>query len=93
MSYEGRIQILCKNGHYSEIDCYMYSKETFVCDTCGENEHESNSVDDTNGYCDGYKDVIIKSEEKCPTCGATTEQICEFFEEHDALDIDFSLYK
>lgn len=56
MSYEGSIQRLCKNNHYSIIDCYdEYDEE--VCH-CGEPFIWRNGVDLTNGsFCSEWDEV------------------------------------
>lgn len=58
MSYEGRFQILCKNGHYFiENDHNGYSNQTETCPECGEPIKWMNSVDDTNCEAYGYIDM------------------------------------
>jgi len=65
MSYEGFIQVLCKNGHYHGIDCYelpIFSTEegqdwypdqpVWTCPICGSNAFWTNNVDVTNGSFD-----------------------------------------
>jgi len=51
MSFEGRYQKLCPNGHYEEQDVYL---ETHKCEICGEKWERSNLVDDTNQPGEGY---------------------------------------
>lgn len=51
MSFEGRYQKLCPNGHYEEQDVYL---ETNKCEICGEKWERSNLVDDTNQPGEGY---------------------------------------
>ena len=59
MSYEGYHQVLCRNGHYVEIDCYeepLFCEQPrfdldckiWTCPICGEKAYWSNSVDVTN---------------------------------------------
>jgi hypothetical protein len=47
MSFEGRYQKLCPNGHYEEQDVYL---ETNKCEICGEKWERLNLVDDTEEY-------------------------------------------
>jgi hypothetical protein len=51
VSFEGRYQKLCPNGHYEEQDVYL---ETHKCEICGEKWERSNLVDDTNQPGEGY---------------------------------------
>ena len=52
MSYEGFEQVLCKNGHLREFDCWS-TVELFdpanVCPVCKEVWVYRNMVDETNG--------------------------------------------
>lgn len=65
MSFEGHYQIICKNGHYHEVDCDAYDYEDFVFNcgdlidgvACKAPERWSNLVDDTN--CDEAGKVEI----------------------------------
>jgi hypothetical protein len=63
MSFEGRYQKLCPNGHYEEQDVYM---ETLLCAECGEKWEKSNLVDDTNGANEGYDYSMIPKESPKP---------------------------
>lgn len=45
MSYEGRYQTLCKNGHYCIVDAYI----DYPTCHCGQSIVWENGVDDTNG--------------------------------------------
>lgn len=71
MSYEGRVQHICANGHYSETDAYMSG---FKCESCGQPSAWSNSVDDTN--CDEagiipqsvLREKFLVSEQVVETC-------------------------
>lgn len=51
MSFEGRYQKICENGHYSEQCVYM---ETKNCDNCGGKWIKENLVDDTNEPGEGF---------------------------------------
>lgn len=51
MSFEGRYQKLCPNGHYEEQDVYL---ETKKCEICGKPWEKSNLVDDTNEIGVGF---------------------------------------
>jgi hypothetical protein len=58
MSYEGRVQVLCENGHYSELDPYDSSPRSKICEICGATGWSwQNSVDDTNCDSIGYVDI------------------------------------
>lgn len=64
MSYEGYVQVLCANGHYSTYDCWDdpfglgYGEETVnpICNVCGAKLVWRNGVDITNG-CDAIPEV------------------------------------
>lgn len=62
MSFEGRYQKLCSNGHYTEQDVYM---DTDECEECGEEWIKINLVDDTNEPGQGY-DYTMKPTELKP---------------------------
>lgn len=53
MSYEGYDQILCKNGHLFEYDCYVSPidchESVWHCPICNEGMAWWNSIDQTNG--------------------------------------------
>lgn len=51
MSFEGRYQKLCPEGHYEEQDVYL---DTSKCEICGKKWIQSNLVDDTNEPGEGY---------------------------------------
>lgn len=58
MSYEGRYQFLCKNGHYFiEADYCGDYDQMEVCPECGELIRWKNSVDDTNYEAYGFIDI------------------------------------
>jgi len=46
MSYEGRCQVWCENGHYAEVDA---NDEVEDCRLCSAMPKVINCVDDTNG--------------------------------------------
>jgi len=83
MSYEGRVQILCKTGHYFEYDCYEWERyefffedeeeETWTCPICDEPVVWTNHIDDTNGVAAGKidLDVAYKQEIRCTCCNGT----------------------
>lgn len=78
MSFEGYVQILCKNGHYWEVDCYDDDEKH--CSICGEKPKWRNLVDITNGSfdfdgsrCDGYIHLEVKNIKKCTHCGSILE--------------------
>lgn len=51
MSFEGRYQYICKNGHYGESCVYTFNDK---CDTCNCGLKETNLVDDTNEPGEGF---------------------------------------
>lgn len=51
MSFEGRYQKLCANGHYTEHCVYM---EPPKCEECGAEWVKKNLVDDTNEIGEGF---------------------------------------
>ena len=74
MSYEGYEQVICKNGHYFERDCW----ESAPC-SCLAPDAWVNGVDETNGPGQGevpqsaLEHFIIAPEktETCAHCGHT----------------------
>ena len=75
MSFEGFNQLLCKKGHYFNLDVYdARDIEDIKCPVCKENVAWYNIVDVTNGSyegderIDGYIDLKIKTEEKTCKC-------------------------
>lgn len=79
MSFEGYYQILCKNGHYDTVDCYMFENLEWECEICKEKVDWLNQVDLTNGSwddkgrrIDGYVELQVKyqpHECTCSVCG------------------------
>jgi predicted RNA-binding Zn-ribbon protein involved in translation (DUF1610 family) len=80
MSYQGYVQVLCKNGHYRKFDAYndptdffeWENKKPWTCPDCGEKMVWSNNVDQTNGEDFGYVELEIEhdaEEEECRSCG------------------------
>lgn len=74
MSYEGRIQLFCQNGHYLVREAgYNLDEEEAPCH-CGARLVWSNAVDDTN--CEAFgeipesvlKDKFMVSDEVVETC-------------------------
>ena len=53
MSYEGRVQCICVNGHYFVVDAYASGG----CH-CGRRAAWANAVDDTN--CDSYGEIPME---------------------------------
>jgi len=75
MSFEGYYQILCCNGHYSEIDCYLNPtfdpshNNVWRCPDCDELAVWWNLVDETNGsYCDECNPECKDNVEGCEWC-------------------------
>lgn len=73
MSFEGWIQVLCKNGHYYQADCYSYIfGEGWTCQICGAKKGWSYTVDCTNDCGEQFdlepylRDPAVF--ETCPTC-------------------------
>jgi len=89
MSYEGYSQLLCKDGHYWEVDCNCTSGklEDETCPVCSNPAIWENMVDITNGSfdpywsmeeknrIDGYIELEILKEEKCDKCGSILVRI------------------
>lgn len=78
MSYEGREQIICEDGHYSEIDAFYafvtdQGLEAWRCPApCNKRAVWTNSIDETN--CDAYGEVELTVKEppkscRCRDCG------------------------
>jgi hypothetical protein len=61
MSFEGRYQKVCPNGHYEEQDVYL---ETYRCSECDEKWERSNLVDDTNEPGEGYDESMVPTPKK-----------------------------
>ncbi len=50
MGYQGYEQILCKNGHYYQVDCYEWGfSDGWKCSVCGAGVGWFYAVDQTNG--------------------------------------------
>lgn len=56
MSYEGYVQALCVNGHYSTYDCYDFCS-SHRCFVCTAPLAWVNDVDQTNCEDEGYLDM------------------------------------
>lgn len=56
MSYEGRVEFLCRRGHYTSIGCYENDLET--C-RCGAPMRYRHSIDDTNGEIEDDPDTTL----------------------------------
>lgn len=56
MSYEGYRQLWCSRGHEwrGPDDFHEYNKKKDQCPNCGKHFVQSNPVDDTNCYSDGF---------------------------------------
>ena len=93
MGFSGFWQVLCKNGHYDNLDCFTVDCFTWKCSICGEGAYWYNLVDSTNGSydssgnrIDGFIFLEInenKSEycicEKCGNSHAIKEEIIYYF--------------
>jgi len=87
MSYEGYLQLLCKNGHQWTLDCYEIDHielKDHKCPKCDEQAVWENMVDVTNGSfddndnrIDGYIKLKVKKKISgvCSCCGK--EHVCE----------------
>jgi len=77
MSYEGRIEHLCKNGHRYRTDCYDSDRR---CPFCHSESAWSHHIDDTNGDAFGtileedWDQFILhrKKSDVCECCGHET---------------------
>lgn len=59
MSFEGRYQILCRGGHYFEVDAHtVIDWVHWRCEHCDATVAWSNTIDDTN--CDEHGKVVLK---------------------------------
>lgn len=67
MSYEGRVQYWCKQGHYWTQGCW--DDEPTKCAFCSSLVVRRNGVDDTNGEADGYIEPVIATEAVFCHCG------------------------
>lgn len=80
MSYEGRIQRICDNGHYTIIDePYEFITGVHAKCSCNAKIVWENSVDDTNCDAVGYVDMSTYkiAEEKLHTCSCGHTHIVE----------------
>ena len=78
MSYSGYFQLLCEQGHYSEVECYTYNhcSDTHICQHCESHIIWEHLIDTTN---DCGNDQRVKLEEivpdivdVCDDCGHET---------------------
>ena len=76
MSYEGYVQTICENGHYSEFDAHdtRWVRGEIECPECESEIVWVNEVDETN--CDGYGYIEVELDkpavtETCDHCGHT----------------------
>lgn len=79
MSYEGRTQMICDNGHYSVYQTpYSFSAEAEKCH-CGAVAAWENYIDDTNCEAEGAVDVDVYmiAEEKLCTCSCGHTHVSE----------------
>jgi len=81
MSYEGYVQLLCKNGHYWTVDCYA-EVEPETCPNCRCPAIWRNGVNITNGSfdennkrIDNYKKLKVKKRRVCNHCKSILETI------------------
>lgn len=81
MSYEGREQHICANGHLFEIDCrFSYDDEdTAQCSYCEAKSVWVNHIDDTNGEQYG---IILQSEFKKLLIGSGKIETCNLGHAH-----------
>lgn len=56
MSYEGRKQVWCIDGHFAELDCN--DADPMKCAVCYGKIALINGVDDTNGEAVGYIEPV-----------------------------------
>lgn len=67
MSYEGRVQIWCENGHYGEADIHQHEVGG-PCMCCGGPIVVHNPVDDTNGEAHGFIEPVVITPAVLCTC-------------------------
>lgn len=61
MSFQGFYQVVCQQGHYTEVNCYEFSFNRWRCPDCGAAQKLAKLVDQTND--EGQKEnpqVLIK---------------------------------
>jgi len=75
MSYEGRQQVWCENGHHWETDAYDTGLTS--CPTCKKAIAFVNDVDDTNGDSYGYIEPIEQVPAKYCTCICGNKHVTE----------------
>ncbi len=76
MSFEGRYQLWCKNGHYREMDAcaYEWVEDHSTC-WCGLEWVVKNLIDDTNGEEVGKISPTLIEQKRCEHCGSILEEI------------------
>ncbi len=82
MSYEGRLQLWCKKGHYSIIPDPYDGPRPRKCQ-CGERIAFTNPVDDTNFQAHGFIEPVELTPAvpcTCSCCGNTHVRIQATFQ-------------
>lgn len=81
MSYEGREQHICENGHLFEIDCQYSFDDNHVtqCIYCSGHSVWQNYIDDTNGESFGE---VLHSEFEKILISPTKFEVCNLGHNH-----------
>lgn len=79
MSFEGRYQYLCENGHKWEVCVYSVDGKERRCPTCKKKAVFFNLVDDTN--CDSYGIITDESWKKLEISPEKVE-VCNLGHKH-----------
>lgn len=94
MSYEGRVEHICKNGHHWSHDCYEecngywgetengvdFIEQDETCPICKAEIVWTNQIDDTNGEGEPEQLEVIGHEEiACRFCKGTGKETVQIF--------------
>lgn len=84
MSWEGYMQLICYNKHYTTADCSYKNPETEPCKICKARIVWYNIVDLTNGsfdengeQIDGFVKLKPIITQKCNSCNSTLSELYE----------------
>jgi hypothetical protein len=85
MSYEGYVQVICDNGHYSERDALF---RRAVCN-CGAADAWQNDVDQTN--CDSWGYIPVEILEEKFLLEAEKFAVCDLGHKHVLTSAVFNI--
>ena len=89
MSYEGREQHICANGHLFETSCsYQFDEGIVECHHCNAPSVWENSIDDTNG--EAYGEIMHQEFDKLLIKAATYET-CNLGHRHQVTEATYRI--